>query len=91
VINGGKKMSNLKSKDIRNLAKDLVKKERNNPSYKYTVQEIEQSKHPDKKCQLCGQLGCDMKYAGQYIHKPCYRKLKKNTFSLMDSKNLKRR
>jgi len=81
----------LKSKHIKNLAKELIKKERANPSYIYTEEHIKESKHPDKKCQLCGQLGCDMKYAGQYVHKPCYRQLKKKTFQLMDQKNMKRK
>jgi hypothetical protein len=84
-------MTDLKSKDIRSFAKDLIKQERENPSKIYTSKEINSSKHPDKPCQLCGQLGCDRKYAGQYVHNKCFRILQKNTFNLMDSKKIMRK
>lgn len=81
-------MTKLKAKDIRSVAVDLCKRERENPSKIYSVEEIKFSKHPDKPCQLCGQLGTDKKYAGQYIHNKCFKILKKNTFNLLDSKQI---
>jgi len=62
---------------LRKSAKDIIKESRTNPDHIYTQQEIQESKHPDKVCELCGQKGCDVFYADKYLHKKCYRKLKK--------------
>lgn len=68
-----------KSKYLRTESQKLIKKTRENPPYIYSKEEIKKSKYPNRQCQLCGQLGCDLKFAGQYLHKKCFRILK--TFS----------
>jgi len=73
----------LTSKKLRAEAIKIIKKERSNPSYIYTEEEIKRSKYPDKVCALCGQKGSEIKYAERYLHKKCYKKLKKLSNSLM--------
>lgn len=67
----------LTSKKLRTEAQNIIKEIRNNPKHIYTDREISKSNHPTKTCELCGQLGCDVKYAEKYLHKKCYRILKK--------------
>ena len=81
-------MSDLTSKDLRNLAKELVSQERTKPTRVYTEQEIAKSKHPDKHCILCDQLGSQKKYAGEYIHISCLRLIKHNTDKVLQVKTL---
>lgn len=40
-------------------------------------QRAEPAKYPDETCALCGQPGCDKKWAGQYWHKKCLRNMRK--------------
>jgi hypothetical protein len=67
-------MAELNSKDLRKTAKELINEARSTEQ-KYTAEQIKKSKHPNKICELCGQFGCDRKYAGQYLHNKCYRKI----------------
>lgn len=72
----------LTAQELRRKAKKLVKSTRANPPHIYTDEEIKASKYPDKPCQLCGQMGCETKYAEQYIHKKCLRLIRKLTKSI---------
>ena len=49
----------------------------------YDEDYIKNSKHPRKKCKLCGQKGCDKKFGGFYFHNKCYRIMKKNGLDMM--------
>lgn len=44
---------------------------------KYTPLQIKKSKHPDKQCGFCDQLGCDIfvKKYNAHFHKKCFRYL----------------
>lgn len=35
------------------------------------------AKYAENTCALCGGTGCDKKWAGQFWHKKCYRKMRK--------------
>jgi len=34
-------------------------------------------KYPEQACALCGKTGTEKKWAGQFWHKKCYRKMRK--------------
>lgn len=40
-------------------------------------QKAKSAKYADETCALCGQAGCDKKWAGQYWHKKCLRNMRK--------------
>jgi len=70
-----------KENPIRKFAIQIVEELKEKPLYIYTSEEIEQSKFPKEKCQLCQQYGCDLKNAGQYVHKKCLKYVKKKTLN----------
>lgn len=39
--------------------------------------EVKAAKYAEQTCALCGQPGCDKKWAGQYWHKKCLRNMRK--------------
>ena len=68
----------IKKSDLLNTANKEIKEARKEDSYKFSEDEIANSKHPKKVCKLCGQKGCDVKYVGFYFHKMCIRKIRKD-------------
>jgi len=68
--------------ELVNVANKELAEARSENVYKYTAEDILKSKHPRKKCKLCGQKGCDVKYVGFYFHNKCLRKIRKDGKSM---------
>jgi len=70
-------------KKLRQFSEEIVAELKSNPKYVYSQKEIIESKHPDKRCQFCQQLGCDRKHTGFYIHEKCFAYVQDRTFKFM--------
>jgi hypothetical protein len=55
-----------------------------NPLYKYTADEINESAYPKESCVFCGIYGCDKKISGYFAHNKClewvFKEVKKQNF-----------
>lgn len=73
-----------KENPIRKFAIQIIEELKENPLQVYTNEEIEASKFPKEKCALCQQYGCDLKNAGQYVHKNCLKYVKKKSLAFAE-------
>jgi hypothetical protein len=60
---------------------NIIRKDWDKKGIVYTDKDIIKSKHPNKVCAFCDQLGCDIfvKKYGVYYHKKCFRYLIKKS------------
>lgn len=70
-------------KKLIEFSKQLVLHLKENPIVNLSESEIKETKYPDKKCQFCQQLGCDIKHTGFYVHNPCLKYVQQETFKFM--------
>lgn len=64
--------------DLLKTATIEIQNARSNEAYKVSSEDVAKSRHPKKYCKLCGQPGCEVKFAGFYFHKRCLRQIRKD-------------